>query len=421
MTISGPTTGGWSLEEAMRATLDDAVFEAIAELEADHDALERLATAAVNAVSHWQDDDLGRSEHARSIANKASEKLELAKRNAWDAFRKFAASGSLVAIGRPNGANGATQIIESDLWLAFTQYAFPSSAVADAQQTIAFHSVRVFPLIDSPDAHDRLAGLTLRAAFQLSVLGDVEVQKTLRKAIMVEPELQAIMNMEGSATRYWPVDYSSADFPRDWRGLTRLLLGTELDLPEVLEFGKLTKRKFGSFMELLRRGKLRASGLPTLEGQRQPIETALWRRGDLWIDFREGDLARMIDTETFEPKFLSVDISVPPTAPSISAIPGAAPFDADETDDENDEVVGDDENQSGKPGRPKAYNWLWAYDRLFMVLLDNGFPESGEALVEIVREFFTKARRKAPSAKQTKVRLRNDLPSVWNWVTRSTR
>ena len=151
-------------------------------------------------------------------------------------------------------------------------------------------SLRIIPVLHSPDACVILSGGSLRDAFKNYVVGDPEVRQLSIPAIRVDPDTVRVLegNWQPRGRMEWPVNNGilNENDPFEW---TESKLGRLMsrDTPdEVRKFRHVLRLRFGALLDLLQTGKIRALGDPVRRGDSQEILSSIWSHSDFLLDAR---------------------------------------------------------------------------------------------------------------------------------------
>lgn len=400
MTITPISSEGWLLQTAIQRTQPDYLLEKIKSLEA---AIEQQR----GQYSYLKRERPEFAASGRDALSAVVGDLARLKETINSNIGQLMQDDRLVSRGAKGGSDGLVQFIERDDWLTLTNFNVEASAAGeDRGGGVCFFKLRCWPLIESPVAAERLAGLDLAQAFQRAVINDVEVQKMARAADESETSLKRAVNRRGDDSRHWPARFEDVDFVSILQGTASFQWSSEKALPDITEFATLFKRKYGLFMELLRTGALIADGISRPGGMRDPVDSAFWSREDYWIDFEAGDLILWPLDAARETHFKSIKLSLP--------VMGSLHLDGSTDSLEPFMEAGED---GRKAGRPQTHDWLKVYDRLFAKVYTGGSPGTGVALVAMALECFRELKTSEPHEGTAKNRLKKDLPLFWKLAT----
>ncbi|MCK1268830.1 MULTISPECIES: hypothetical protein [unclassified Bradyrhizobium] len=156
----------------------------------------------------------------------------------------------------------------------------------------------IFPILHSPDVCVLISGNALRGIFQNYVLDDPEVRQLSIEAIRADPDTVRVLegNWQPRGTAQWPVNDGILD-ENDPYELTESELARLMsrDTPdEVRKFRHVLRLRFGTLLNLLQSGKLRARGDP-VRGDNQEILPTIWSHHDFLLDAKAGDLVQWND------------------------------------------------------------------------------------------------------------------------------
>lgn len=198
------------------------------------------------------------------------------------AFLQDCASGSALAAIDPKGWG---ELQASDLQLA-----------QSPKTEFEFEKIRVFPLLQCPDADDRIAGSELSQVIFQYIFADPELV-ILSKRLLAVDNRHACVFHDGSYPGLiidfkWPVDLSADSLAYDFAKPELFCLG---DPPARISpihqqtADRLVDR-WQALRTLLAEGRAIAIGTFVRTGMLTPIARSQWRRERVCIDVRNGDL-----------------------------------------------------------------------------------------------------------------------------------
>jgi hypothetical protein len=142
--------------------------------------------------------------------------------------------------------------------------------------------LRIFPIVESPDAINQLEAKTLVEAFQMSVVDDPELKALRKRAIAVGGKPASFGNEWRPYRAVWPVVLGQGP---------DIELAGEFDEPtKVKAANRIQRQRFARLISYLSVGRLAAEGVPAAGGMNVAIPPSIWQRDGVYIDLENGDL-----------------------------------------------------------------------------------------------------------------------------------
>jgi hypothetical protein len=198
-------------------------------------------------------------------------------------------AGRLVAWGRRESPLADSICIPSPSWQYLRiQNVDKSIAAENTQAKSKIFDVRIFPMIESPDAIDRINGKTFVEAFQASVVSDPQLTVLRKRALAVHAQPASFGSDWQPYRAVWPVGFG--------RGAGTGALGFMRKFDEPLKYNRkdaadgILAGRFAKLMQFLSEGRLVAEGVPKAGGRSVSIPRSIWQRDRTYIDLENGDL-----------------------------------------------------------------------------------------------------------------------------------
>jgi len=205
------------------------------------------------------------------------------------ALQEMMARGDLVAYGA-RSTDRPLELVDRAFWMQHVEISWKTSTVGEQKAAPAFHAVRVFPPLLSPDNAQLLNGRSLSEAFKECVLADPEVAVMGRRAIELSPSYACVFR-DGRRTKYgvaqWPVAcdrwiLTGAVHPDPEKRGT--FDGPDADPLEVFMAAEALEHRYRCLMKLLGSGELEAVGVSASSGSIETLPRSIWSHEDFWID-----------------------------------------------------------------------------------------------------------------------------------------
>jgi hypothetical protein len=152
--------------------------------------------------------------------------------------------------------------------------------------------IRVYPVLQAPNAVDLIAGASLIEVFRKFVLNDPEVAARAWEAIRENLEYERVF-IEGSCFPHgvseWPVGWGHGELERYANVSERD--DVILRIPEAVKPAHYAlAMRFHALMELLRRGEIQAIGIPAFANLPTVLPRSLWSHRNFHFNAMAGDL-----------------------------------------------------------------------------------------------------------------------------------
>jgi hypothetical protein len=198
-------------------------------------------------------------------------------------------AGRLVAWGRTESPLADSICIPSPSWQYLRiQNVDKSIAAENTQAKTKIFDVRIFSIIEAPDAIDRMSGKTFVEAFQASVVSDPQLTVLRKRALAVYAQPASFGYDWVPYRAVWPVGFG--------RGPGIGGVGFMRKFDEPLKYNRKhaadgsLARRFAKLIQFLSEGRLIAEGLPRGGGRSVLIPRSIWQRDRTYIDLENGDL-----------------------------------------------------------------------------------------------------------------------------------
>jgi hypothetical protein len=187
----------------------------------------------------------------------------------------------LVAIARPDSRVNEHQNIPASAWAGLRPVAWkrPSSLRERPSKTAGLFDVRVYPVLEAPQAASILHDMTLVDALDQYVWRDPQAE-TLRAYASASGGKTA--DFGWNVDRVWPVSY---DEEFVWSGLIGFAdaagttAGKRADAADAI-----VARRFASFVGLLAKGEMEAEGLPPQGGALTAVPKSVWKQSGVHVE-----------------------------------------------------------------------------------------------------------------------------------------
>jgi|tagenome__1003787_1003787.scaffolds.fasta_scaffold20959347_3 hypothetical protein len=273
---------GWTISEAIRRTASHA---RLAERVAAHKAWR----SGGYATPFTLESECVPAREARHYNSAECEQRRLyntaiATQNAlFDDVRELLLGTRLLAWGRRESPLAAPQPIPPGGWKLLK---FPNPRASKVQeitgQSVEVFDVRIFPVLEAPNALEYLSGLTLTETFQQFVFGDPQWELLRQRAKEKGNDVLEPGHRRGLYSALWPADCGQDNWPRILFWLARRgPIGHRANL--------LVGQRFARLVNYLRTGRLLAEGT-IADGKTVSVPRSLWFREQTHIDVRSGDL-----------------------------------------------------------------------------------------------------------------------------------
>lgn len=157
--------------------------------------------------------------------------------------------------------------------------------------------VRIFPIVESPDAIDRLEGRTFVEAFQMGVVDDPQVRALRKRAISGGCTSASFGSQRSPYWAVWPEALSEdpdGDLVIEPPGKSDEPTADRL----IKVAGRVERRRFARLVSYLSAGQLSAEGLSAAEAVSVAIPRSIWRQDGIYIDPEKGDVLEVDPTGT---------------------------------------------------------------------------------------------------------------------------
>lgn len=254
---------------------------------------------------HPEADSANAATKRRAALNKSASGAALAVKAAlWSLLE----DERLVATARRGSRLNDTATIPASAWVGLRPGAWktPSSLKEKPSKVANLFDVRVYPVMDAPNAASILDDMTLVHAVDQYVWRDPEAE-TLR-AYAAEVGGKAA-DLGWGLDRVWPLSY---DEQFVWRDLIGFLndIGSTADTRAKLA-DAVVARRFASFMALLASGTVEVEGLPPRGGGLTTVPKSIWIQSEVYLDVANGDLVKSKNPRGYFPIFCALMLRDP--------------------------------------------------------------------------------------------------------------
>lgn len=225
-------------------------------------------------------------------ADRSAEKRVDAGPAAWAAFFRFLRDGRLIATGHGSEAqDDKPLVIEPAAWDSLEL--IPGKNCVKGSKGLARHGLRIFPLLSSPVAAQRIASLSLKDVFERFIANDPEfLAAGMRNGSDRRRALGHVLGSEhpvfGRFGCFWQVMAKALDGSNSPIGF---LSAEERDSARR-EAHDVARDRMAALFELLRRAVIVANGHGR-DGDRVDISSGLWQSSRCYVDFETGEFLEL--------------------------------------------------------------------------------------------------------------------------------
>jgi hypothetical protein len=282
MSATETTFSGWTWAEAREKCADP-------ELLASRDAATQRWRAAGSPKRFILSSGVGPNAIPvkRNNSRHLYKEMQNAQKLADTALQRELIEGSLIASGRRESPLLDQMILPPSAW-QFLVVVDPKASIAKETLTssVKIFDIRIYPVVEAPDAVRVLAGRTLIEVLKYFVWDDPEVV-ALRKAAEIAGCIPPALGFAWQPYRgVRPVDF----------GKYESAVGFLSDEPQVKHSRTIESvlgRRFRRLISYLSNGELVAEGIPRSGGTPAPVPRAYWQRDRTYVDVENGDLLEM--------------------------------------------------------------------------------------------------------------------------------
>ncbi len=286
---------GWTVEEAIRRTIDPALLDALAKAR----GLPSKFTPPFECVI-WEHDPkfrrIARTSTAAITGEKASAVAEAGAKIETE-FLSHLSAGRLVIKACRGKATGDPIILSPRACAYLRIYSAQNSILQDRTGSRdKFYDTRVFPVLLSEVAAEWLHGLGIAEAFKTLILDDPEVLLLGRRIVRMDSLHRDVFHagqLPGYSAEFrWLVDFDVADLADRFVMPSATAAWQELPQPAKIyeQASQAIVGRWSALVRLLRGGHIVASGTHATTGEFIPIQRRQWARGNIAVDVRSGDL-----------------------------------------------------------------------------------------------------------------------------------
>ena len=229
------------------------------------------------------------------------------------ALRERLGKADLVLTGSFSAPTALPSPIEPRDLIAFDWSGVPSSSLIG---DIEIFNVRVFPVLNAPNAGTYLDGLSLTEVFRRFVLDDPEVI-VLAKLLSRTDKGEAAVFADGQAPGgiidyHWPIDATIASLEYKFTSTSLIIIGNPdpPTPPLISRVSEVLALRLGGLRHILESGTVSAFGTFVQTGLEVPIARFQWGRTDISIDVKNGDLCEGQDYRA-KPKWTGLSFKMP--------------------------------------------------------------------------------------------------------------
>jgi hypothetical protein len=274
---------GWTLRQAVRRTVDPKV---LAECRQAVGAW-REAGAPTRFV--WHNPDVEGADAERGNARTRQRRglmnaQKAAAHGVSEALKKHLREGRLTGWGRRGSPTEQLKPIPATAWDALRLKNFSKSIAveATASRTPLF-DVRIFPVVEDPNAIEHLTDIPLIQAFRDFVFGDPQHDIMVERAKVMKGDPRQLGFQRRYLHAIWPVDYGRHSA---WRSPIGFLNFKPQSRLADLVLG----RRFMRLIGHLASGAIQVEGVPRSGSGTVEVPRSLWVRELTHIDLVNGDI-----------------------------------------------------------------------------------------------------------------------------------
>jgi hypothetical protein len=198
----------------------------------------------------------------------------------------FLKAAALVSIGNPDSSLSPDTILSPVTWKYLKIKNTRTSHFIETGKTERdILNVRIFPVLTAPNAVDLLANLSLESIFRSFVIEDPQVVAALRRA--------SIEGLNLSSFRRVPLT-SLADYTD---ALINALAPNDIASRRRHAASRLIASRIVRLAAYLAKGDLSARGTCPSRSIAVVVPAQIWRRGEILVDFTNGDLYRSAEVD----------------------------------------------------------------------------------------------------------------------------
>jgi hypothetical protein len=209
-----------------------------------------------------------------------------------ECLRNHLSAARLAAWGRRASPTAASIAIPAAAWRSLTFLDIRGSVVREQTNAQAqIFDVRIFPVVDSPDAIDQLAGKSFVEAFQTCVVNDPELNVLRELAKNIGAGLATLGDHWEPYRAVWSVEYGK----RGGSGA----IGFMRKFDETKKYNRekavqrVMAQRFGRLVRYISEGSLSTEAIPSNGGVAVRIPRSLWQRDRTYIDLENGDVLEL--------------------------------------------------------------------------------------------------------------------------------
>lgn len=148
--------------------------------------------------------------------------------------------------------------------------------------------VRIFPIVESPDAIDRLADRTFVEAFQMSLVDDPQLNVLRKRAVAIGGTPASFGDERHPYHAVWPMVLGQSSEIEPAIGFAgKSDEPTKYELVEATN--RIQRQRFTKLVSYLSAGLLVAEGIPAAGGMSVTIPRSIWQQYGTYINLENGD------------------------------------------------------------------------------------------------------------------------------------
>jgi hypothetical protein len=213
-------------------------------------------------------------------------------RSVTAALRDLLEQGRLIAWGRRGSATGNDRSIPPSAWrlLRFRDLHLSIVSEHGGGKARMIFDVRLYPVLEAPDAVEHVTGMTFADACQALVLADPEVAVAAERA--ADAGGKPLAHTSSAGRMILPIGHDPATAAKSRaRETTAARLIREADA--------ILRARFDRLIRLLAEGDVAADGVGKSDGELSSIPRVYWLDRRIRVDLATGDLLREIRRTSF--------------------------------------------------------------------------------------------------------------------------
>lgn len=283
---------GWPIAEAIRRCVDPDLLSHCFKSHRDWVSAGRRSRFIIRSEQIEGYDAIRHNDRER-VARSLYHQKKTSYAQLLSSLRSLLRTGKLVAWGRRDSPLASPTSIPESAWNYLRISNVRRSIVVERTKAKPkVFDIRIFPIVEAPDAIERLDGKTFVEAFQICVVDDPQAAVLNKRAVSVGGRRAAFGYDWGSHRAALTVEHGRNSTSRDVIGFLK-----QADDPVVhnreATAEEAVARRFAKLVDFLATGQLVAEGIPAGGGAIVVIPRSIWRRRQTFVDVLNGDLLEL--------------------------------------------------------------------------------------------------------------------------------